>query len=66
MFMWFRRTDSARGDYRLCSASEGTDLSYAQEGHGQRLGFEVHVIWECDVKKDPEKIPARLKKIASA
>jgi G:T-mismatch repair DNA endonuclease (very short patch repair protein) len=27
-----------------------------------RLGFEVHVIWECDVNSDPEKVQARLKK----
>ena len=32
----------------------------------QRLGFEVNVIWECDVKADPEKVQARLKKIALA
>jgi G:T-mismatch repair DNA endonuclease (very short patch repair protein) len=29
----------------------------------QRLGFDMHVIWECDVKKDTEKVQARLKKI---
>ena len=29
-----------------------------------RLGFEVHVIWECDANSDPEKVQARLKKIS--
>jgi G:T-mismatch repair DNA endonuclease (very short patch repair protein) len=28
------------------------------------LGFDVHVIWECDVKNDPEKVQVQLKKIS--
>jgi G:T-mismatch repair DNA endonuclease (very short patch repair protein) len=28
-----------------------------------RLGFKVHVIWECEVDKTPDKVRARLKKI---
>jgi G:T-mismatch repair DNA endonuclease (very short patch repair protein) len=29
-----------------------------------RLGFDVHVIWECQVEKDPDAVRAQLKKIA--
>ena len=30
----------------------------------QRLGFKVHVIWECQVEKDPEAVRQMLRRIA--
>ena len=29
----------------------------------KRLGFDVHVIWECEVERDPEGVQARLAEI---
>jgi G:T-mismatch repair DNA endonuclease (very short patch repair protein) len=45
--------------HKKAMASDSRRLAFFQ-----RLGFEVHVIWECDVKNDPEKVQARLKKIS--
>ena len=30
----------------------------------KRLGFDVHVIWECEVDKEPERVQRMLKAIA--
>jgi G:T-mismatch repair DNA endonuclease (very short patch repair protein) len=45
--------------HKKAMASDARRLAFFQ-----RLGFEVHVIWECDVNSDPEKVQARLKKIS--
>ena len=44
--------------HKKAMASDARRLAFFQ-----RLGFEVHMIWECDVNSDPEKVQARLKNI---